>query len=147
MLSLLLMPEWYLILLGLGLLAILGRSYETPVDCAAGASCSRSAPLVQAWRSAGGATFHHPPRSAVSRFGLRMFTAVSVRHAADRAPDGTNAFTGSLRCEVSLLAFARLVRCRYQIWSETWRAPAEWLEGVERVLRAEGRSNAAGGRF
>ncbi|PYT15197.1 MAG: glycosyl transferase [Acidobacteria bacterium] len=146
MLSLLLMPEWYLILLGLGLLAMVGRSYEPlwiawPVFLLATAT-----PLLQAWRSAGGATFLEPPQSALAAFGLRMLTAfLYVLQPIAR-------LSGRMRYGLSPLRSLATGFCaprpiRHQIWSETWRAPAQWLEGVERVLRAEGAAALRGGDF
>jgi len=146
MLSLLLMPEWYLILLALGLLAMLGRSYERlwialPVLLLAAAT-----PMVQAWRSAGGATFHHPPRSAMRSFGLRLLTAfLYVLQPIARLSGRMRYGLTPLRSLATGFCTPRLRR--YQIWSETWRAPAEWLEGIERVLRAEGAATLRGGDF
>jgi GT2 family glycosyltransferase len=136
-LSALLMPEWYLILFSLGALAVLSRQYDRlgivfPLFIVAAA-----APLIQAWRSAAGSTFASPPQSAAERWGLRFFTALLyVLQPIAR-------LWGRMRYGISPWrtkgnGFCAPRPMGYQIWSESWQAPAQWLETVERDVRSTG---------
>ncbi len=145
-LAALLMPEWYLVLLGLGLLAALGRNYGRlwmflPIFFMASA-----APLIQAWRSAAAATFLEPPRSAAGRLKLRFLTAfLYVLQPIARLWGRIQYGLAPWRKHVSGFSVPR--RVKYQVWSETWRDPAQWLETVEQIVRAAGATVVRGQDF
>src|SRR5437867_10457793 len=73
-LSALLMPEWYLVLFGLGMLAALGW-HDRPWIPLLLFILAATAPIIQAWRSASAAVFPSPPRSATEGLVLRLLTA------------------------------------------------------------------------
>ena len=145
-LSALLMPEWYLVLIGLGLLAALGRGYGqlwmfSPVFFLASA-----APLFQAWRSAAAATFPEPPQSSAERLKLRLLTAfLYVLQPIARLWGRIQYGLSPWRRHVTGFSLPR--RMRYQVWSETWRDPTQWLEAIEQIVRTGGATVLRGQDF
>ena len=145
-LSALLLPEWYLILLGLGLLAALGRNYGRLWIALPVFILSASAPVIQAWRSASRATFAEPPQSAVARLGLQLLTAsLYILQPIAR-------LTGRMAYGLSPWRRHGTGFCvprprRYQIWSEIWLSPTQWLKAVEQRVRVAGGTVLRGGDF
>jgi len=104
------------------------------------------APVVQAWRSAGGAIFAGPPRPALERLGLRLLTTAlyilqPIARLSGRMGYGLSPWRNQGKC------FCIPRRMSHQIWSETWRSPAEWLETIERGVRITGSKSLRGGDF
>jgi GT2 family glycosyltransferase len=145
-LSVLLMPEWYLILLGLGLLAALGRQYGRLGIAFPLFILAAAAPLIQAWRGASASTFAAPSPSAAGRLGLRFLTALLyVLQPLAR-------LWGRMRYGISpwrtlCRGFCAPRPMKYQLWSESWHTPAQWLETMERKVRSTGAGAFRGGDF
>jgi GT2 family glycosyltransferase len=145
-LSALLMPEWYLILFGLGLLTLLSRQYDRIGIAFPLFILAAAAPLIQAWRSASACTFAEPPQSAAERLGLRCLTALLyVLQPLAR-------LWGRMRYGISPWRTLGTGFCaprpkKYQLWSESWQAPAQWLETLEREVRSTGAAAFRGGDF
>jgi hypothetical protein len=145
-LSALLMPEWHLIVLACGLLAALGWNYgplriALPVFIVAAA-----APVAQAWRSARRAAVPGPPRYEARRLVLRLVTTLlyivqPIARLAGRMSYGLSPWRRH-GC-----GFRTPRRMNDQVWSETWREPWQWMEAVEKTLRAAGLPVLRGGDF
>src|SRR6266478_2444133 len=144
--STLLMPEWYLIVFGLGLVAAVGWKCERlwmtlPLFLlAAGTS------IIQAWRSTAGAIFATAPRSATERLRLRFFTAFlyllqPVARLCGRLQYGLSPWRTQAK------GFSIPYPMNYQVWRESWQAPAQWMETVERLVRVAGATVLRGGDF
>jgi GT2 family glycosyltransferase len=146
-LSLPMMPEWYLILLFLGGLGVLGFWWE-PLRLAwlVLGVCL----ILTAWQALGSAAracFPDSSRRAIPLWVLRGITAsLFVLQPLAR-------LWGRLRNGLSpwrrrghrgwLLPLPR----RKAIWSENWKAQAERLEALEKALRAQGAVVRAGGDY
>jgi hypothetical protein len=146
LLSVLLMPEWYLILTAVGLFAALGWHNDRLQIATPAFLVAAAAPILQAWRSTAGAIFPVPPQSAGERVCLRVGTAfLHILQPIAR-------LWGRLRYGISPWRRRGTGFClprlrKYQIWSETWKAPEHWLEQLERALRAAGAAPLRGGDF
>jgi GT2 family glycosyltransferase len=137
--SLPLMPEWYLVVLGLALLAGLGvlSTALRPASLLFVAAASLS--VYQAGRAARRARF---PADSVDRMGrpwLMIVTAMLhlVQPAARLLGRLRHGLTPWRRRGATL--FQLPLPRRAQIWSETWLAPENLLSSVEGVLRITGR--------
>jgi len=144
-LSVLLMPEWYLIVLFLGLTTVLCQDYERLRLAALLFLLALSVPVVQAWRSVARATFP-AVQSATERLALRLFTATlyilqPIARLWGRVQHGLSPW----RKRAAGFCAPRLKQ--YQIWSEVWQAPTRWLEAVEEALRPTGGPALRGGDF
>ncbi|HEY3215384.1 MAG TPA: glycosyltransferase [Candidatus Eisenbacteria bacterium] len=145
--SLALMPEWYLVIAGLGLLSGLGLAWR-PLQIAAPLwALSMAVPILQAWHSAGRAPAARAPASWLERLTRRPFTALlhllqpvarlrgRLRHGLTpwryRGPGG--------------LALPR--RRTLSLWSEHWRSAERRLGALEAELRAGGGVVRSGGEF
>ena len=143
-LSLLLMPEWYLIVLILGITTTLCWRSEGLRMTAPLFLLSVAAPIIQAWHSSSRATFLQPPKSALARLGLRLFTAfLYILQPIAR-------LSGRLRYGMAPWRMHRDGFCvpyprRYSVWSETWQSPGHWLGVVERSIRSMGAPPLRGG--
>src|SRR5262249_48113733 len=130
-LSALVMPEWYLVLLGLGLLALLGRNCERLWIALPMFLLAAAVPIVQAWRSTGRASFAVPPQRAVERLALRLLTGVLYILQPIARLWGRIAY-GLSPWRRHAAGFRLPVPMNYAIWSENWQAPARWLEALEK---------------
>ena len=146
LLSVLLMPEWYLILFVLGLFAALGHHYGRFQIAGLVFLLAVTIPVLQAWRSSRGATVSTPPRSQINCAGFRVCTAfLYLLQPFAR-------LWGRLRYGIAPWrkrgqGFC-LPRARsYDIWTETWRAPEQWLERLEKTIRSAGAASLRGGAF
>jgi hypothetical protein len=145
--ALTLMPEWYLLLSGLGALAVLGTIWR-PLLLASGVlSLALAATLGRALVSAWQAPFREPGVAPLQRFGMRSLTALlfviqplarlsgRLRHGLTpwrhRGPTGF------------VLPWPR----QTWIWSERWRSPDVWLDTLERLLEAQGARVRRAGDF
>jgi GT2 family glycosyltransferase len=135
--SLLLVPEWYLIIGALAVLSALGSvwrplSYVLPLFMlAAGAS------LAQAALSAARACFTSVPRSRVARLPLQVLTAFlhllqPLARLCGRLRYGLTPWRHSMPWR--LLPRPR----KLAIWSERWQDPIKRLQDVEAALRTCG---------
>jgi O-antigen biosynthesis protein len=146
MLSAILMPEWYLIVFGLGLIALLERNRERLWIALPLFFIAQAAPIFLAWRSAAAALRAAGPRSAAERLRLQSVTAFLYILQPIARLYGRMQY-GLSPCLVHATGFWTPRPRRYQIWSETWQAHSQWLEGIERVVRATGSTALRGGDF
>jgi GT2 family glycosyltransferase len=136
-LSLPLMPEWYLVLLTLAALSLLGSAWKPLSAAVPLLLLAIGAPLVQAVLAAERASFTEAPGSRLAEWKLRALTAflhllqplarlcgrmgwglTPWRHSGARGP--------------------ALPRPReFVLWSEQWQSAEERLRTLEAVLRAE----------
>jgi O-antigen biosynthesis protein len=145
--SLPLMPEWFLVIGLLGLLSLLGLSWPpllwtTPLLLAAIA-----APIIQAVLSAIKAEFPTPRTDRFERFKLQLLTAVlhlmqplarligRLRHGLTPIRNRTGSSTP--------VHWGR----QTTVWSETWLAPAVWVENLRRSFVARKVPVRSGGNF
>lgn len=145
-LSVLLMPEWYLIVSFLGIASGLCWSQERLWIVLPMFILSITAPVIQAWRSSERATIPHATLSRTGRMGLRLLTAFfyilqPIARLSGRLQYGLAPWRTYRR------GFCTPFPRKYEVWSETWQAPAQWLETVERVLQTSGIPALRGGEF
>jgi GT2 family glycosyltransferase len=133
-----LMPEWYLVIAGLGALSAIGILWAPLLWALPLLTLAAGATLAQAGLSAARASFANPPRSLVARARLYGLTALlSLLQPLAR-------LWGRLRFGltpwrergVAGLAFPWLATC--SIWSEQWQAPTQWLRFAESAVRVQG---------
>jgi hypothetical protein len=136
--SLPLLPEWYLLIIGLAGLTSLGAVWPPLRFAAIALALAVAAVLGQAARSALRARLRDRPRSRLSHWKMRslIFGLHLVQPAArliGRLRDGLVPWRPR--------APARWTTPRPMqrtVWSETWRQHTDWLEALERALRSEG---------
>jgi hypothetical protein len=141
--SLPLMPEWYLFVVVLAALGVLGALWAPlrlvwPLLAAA-----IGLPILQSWRAARQARFC----AVLTRSDRRRLVALTAGlHLAQPAAR----LVGRLRHGLTPWRSAGGARFelplprRLRIWSETWRSPEDWLVAVEAGLRTAGRRVARG---
>ncbi len=133
-----LLPEWYLLILGLAGLTALGALWPPLHFAAVGVALALAAVIAQAARSAARTRLRDKPRSRLSRWKMRSL--IFGLHLAQPAAR----LIGRLRH--GLAPWKPRVEARWTPprptqkthWSEHWRAPTEWLEALEGELRAAG---------
>ncbi len=147
LLSLPLMPEWYLVVLTLAVLSALGTGWKPLLAAVPLLVLAIGAPLVQAILAAERASFSNMPRSRFAELQLRGLTAfLHLLQPLAR-------LYGRLRW--GLTPWRRrgapgpvLPRPReFVIWSEQWQPPETRLQAVERAIRAEGAVAPRGGDY
>jgi GT2 family glycosyltransferase len=145
--SFLLVPEWYLIIVGLALLSALGALWEPLLAALPLLAAAIAVPLFQAIWSASQASYPTEPQTRVDRLKLCALTA--LLHLLQRlarllgrrgyglipwwrrkAPDRRFPWPQTLA-----------------VWSETWRAAEEWLLSLETTLRQQGAVVVRGGDY
>jgi O-antigen biosynthesis protein len=145
--SLTMMPEWYLVIIVLAALSLLGIFWVPLLIAAPLLVLAVAALLVQATRSAARASFTSTPQSRLSRLKLHSLTAFlyllqPLARLSGRLRYG---LTPWRRRGPPGLRFPRPQK--FTIWSECWRAPAEWLQSIEAVLQASGAYVRRGDNF
>jgi len=148
LLSLALMPEWYLVIITLIAISALG-TLSTPLLFALPvAACAVALPLLQAGLSAARAPFAGAPRSSAwEMFRLRGLTA--FLHLLQPLARLRGRLAGGLtlwrRGRMSGLAFPRART--FRIWTERWRAHEERLRSLKVALCANRAIVQAGGDY
>lgn len=145
--SLPLMPEWYLVLAALAGLSALGALWLPLLAALPLLGIGVGVLLVQAVRGGVRARFATPPRSRAHDLALRALTAVlylvqPVARLAGRLRHGLTPWRGR---GVARTATPR-VRAPHR-WSERWRSPEDWSGQVEASLVAQGAAFRRGGDF
>ncbi len=146
-LSLPMMPEWFLILLLMGGLGVLGFSWAPLRWAWAVLGASFLITLWQAMGSALRARFSEASREALPQWALRgltagLFLVQPVARLWGRLKNGLSPWRRRGK-KAGLLPLPR----RRAIWSENWKAQAERLGALEKILRAEGAMLRPGGEF
>jgi O-antigen biosynthesis protein len=145
--ALTLMPEWYLIIIALSVLSLLGILWSPLLLSLLLLALAVGTLLIQATLSAARASFTDEPRSHFARLKLRGLTAfLHLLQPLAR-------LYGRLRYGLSpwRLRGASGLRLPWprisSIWSESWRASVEWLQSIEVALRAVGTYIRRGGDY
>jgi len=147
LLSLPLMPEWYLIVLFLAGLSLLG-ALSAPLLCALPLlAIAILAPLAQAILSAARASFTSNPRTATARLKLRGLTmllhlAQPLARLKGRLQHGLNPW----RQRVTH-GFSWPWPRTSTLWSESWQAPEDWLRSLQETLKTQGAVVLTGGNY
>jgi len=146
LLSLPLMPEWYLVVAGLAVLSLLGLSWPPLLWALPLLAIAVAAPVAQAVLSAARAEFPKSPATLQERVKRRIVTA--YMHLAQPLAR----LIGRLRH--GLTPWRRLgngiafpVTVERTLWRESWRAPEEWVETLEKELKADGIPVRRGGDY
>jgi GT2 family glycosyltransferase len=141
------MPEWFLIIALLALVAAFGALWAPLLWAIPLLGLAITAPLVQACLSAAQASFSQDARSVLSLAGLRAITAMLyvVQPVARLWGRLHNGLTPWRRRGTPHFAWPRP---RTDIlWSERWQAPEKRLASMEAILRAQGAVVARGGDY
>jgi GT2 family glycosyltransferase len=147
LLSLTLLPEWYLLVAFLAALGVLSAAW-TPLRITLPLGALAAAAIVlQAIRSGARARLRRDGRTRLARLGLRALVAwLHVVQPAAR-------LWGRLRHGLDPWRLRSLPRWTFprpmqiQLWSERWRAPQEWLGELEQSLRRTRALVREGGDF
>jgi hypothetical protein len=136
LLSLPLMPEWYYLVTALAALALLGLSWPPLAAFAPLALLALAAPLVQAALAASRASFPEPASGAGERW--RRWLLVCFMHLqqpmARLIGRRRHGLTPWRRRGVA----DAIGQAPSQLWSESWRAPEDWVAALEAALRGDG---------
>jgi hypothetical protein len=143
----LLMPEWYLVVLVCALLTALGAVWRPLLMVAPLLAFSAAVPIAQAVRSAARARFPRREPSLRTRAERAALTALLhlIQPAArlyGRLRNGLDPWR--LR---GLSGWRLPVTTSRAIWSEQWTPASRWLEAVESILGEEGAPVERGGAF
>jgi O-antigen biosynthesis protein len=139
------MPEWYVVVLGLGGLSALSLLWPKLIAVLPFFVLAASATIGQAILSAAQASFPSAPRSRLTRLKLYVLTAVlhllqPLARLWGRARHGLTAFR--LRGPRGMMfPFPR----KNTLWSENWRSPEEALGSLALSLRKDGAVLVHGG--
>ena len=145
--SLLLMPEWYLVILALAALSALGALWKPLLFVLPLLTLAVGTPAVQAALSAAHASFPSAPRSRVGRLRLRGLTAClhllqPLARLCGRLPSGLSPWRRRGTRGFSLPRVRTLT-----LWSERWQVDHEWLRSLESALRTLGAVVQRGGEY
>lgn len=142
-----LLPEWYLVILALGWISVLGLRWSLFMLALPLLVLAVAAPVAQAVLSGARVSSFVSARSRAARFGLCGLTAfLHLLQPLAR-------LCGRLRYEltpwrkrgVTGVAFPRLRN--FKIWSERWQSAAQRLGFLETALTATGVSVSRGGHY
>jgi GT2 family glycosyltransferase len=144
--SLPLMPEWYGVILALAGFSLLGLSWPPLAWCFALLAAAVVAPLAQALRSAAEARWASSSASRGARAGRFLLTAFlhlvqPLARLSGRLRHGLTPW----RRRVPELA--GILPGSATLWSESWRAPEDWLGEIRETTAATGAVVLAGGEF
>jgi glycosyltransferase involved in cell wall biosynthesis len=145
--SLTLMPEWYLVMLALACISLLGLMWQPLLLTVPLFIVALAATISQAVVSAAGASFSSEPLSGVSRFWMRALTGVLhfLQPLARLTGRISHGLTPWRRYGATHFAFPRPRTAA--IWAEHWRTPGQWLWSFQKVTRACGATVQWGGDY
>jgi O-antigen biosynthesis protein len=144
--SLPLMPEWFLLIAVLGVLALLGLTWPPLLWAVPPLCLAAAAPLAQAIASAIKADL---PRQLSVGQRLRMRSVTALLHLLQPIARLKGRMTYGLtpwRRRGGTLAVARLVDV-HAMWCEVGRSPQEWLEEMVATIREQNAVVVTGGEF
>jgi GT2 family glycosyltransferase len=145
--SLLLMPEWYLVIIIIAVLSIFGILWTPLLFALPLLPLAVGAPLAQAVLSASHASFSSAPQSLIDQLKLRSLTA--ILHMLQPLAR----LCGRLRHRLTpwrqhgVPYFALPWPRTTMVWNERWQAPEERLQHIEAALRADGAIILRGGNY
>jgi GT2 family glycosyltransferase len=145
--SMLLMPEWYLVVLGLATLVALGLVWRPLLLAAPLLALAVIAPIAQALRSAARARFARREPSFPVRLGRAGCTAFLhlIQPAARLYGRLRNGLDPWRRRGLRGWTWPR--EESRAIWSERWVPASRWLESLESILQADAAPAERGGHF
>jgi glycosyltransferase involved in cell wall biosynthesis len=138
-------PEWYLVILALAGLSLLGGFWGPLLWAVPLLVLAGGATLVQVGLSAAQADFPNAPRYRASMFKRRLLTAFlhliqPMARLAGRIQNGLTIWRLQVPRERDMHAPRQLA-----LWSESWQAPEVKLKEIEDRLRAQGATLVHGG--
>ena len=141
-----LMPEWYLVIGALAGLAVLGLSWSPLLWIAPLLVLAISAPIAQAALAAYRAQFPVPPKSFGQRVQRRSLTFLlhlmqPVARLIGRLQHGLTPWRRRQLLTMKVTPTERT------FWSETWKAPEQWIAELESALRRDGAIVVHGGNW
>jgi hypothetical protein len=141
-----LLPEWYLVILAVGWLAVLGIHWKPFLLALPLLFVAVAAPVAQAVLSGTRASFSIS-HSRATRIGLCGLTALLhlLQPLARLWGRLCYDLTPWRKRGVSGIAYPRLRH--FKIWSERWQDAAQWLVSVEAAVRDTGVSVSRGGDY
>jgi GT2 family glycosyltransferase len=146
-----LMPEWVFLVAALAVLALLGLSWPPLLWALPLLGLAIAAPLAQAAIAATRAQFPLPAASGtekVQRWVLTfaMHLMQPLARLKGRVDHGLTPWRrrGPAALDAPSVPHAKAPP---SIWSETWRAPEQWVEALEAAARAQGAIVRRGGDF
>ncbi|AFY86413.1 glycosyltransferase [Chroococcidiopsis thermalis] len=146
--TLLLMPEWYLVVMVLVGLSLLGGVLWTPMWLISPlALVAIAATLIQVCRSAAQAKFPNQPKSHFDRWRRYSLTAVlyllqPLARLKGRFRYGLQPWRWYGMSNLAL-PLARVAT----LWSASWHAPQSWLTSIETAIQSAGHRVQRGGNF
>jgi GT2 family glycosyltransferase len=142
-----LMPEWYLVILVLAAMSLVGLSWHPLLAALPFLGLAVAAPVAQAALAATRAHFPEAPRSTGAK--IERWILVFVMHVIQplarligRLKHGLTPWRRRQRTPLAMPA-----RNRSEIWSETWRPAEAWVAELEAAIRSEGGVVIHGGDF
>ena len=146
LLSLPLMPEWYLVIAALALFSLLGLSWTPLLWTLPLLALALAAPLAQAALAAARATFALPPSSISEKIQRRVLTFLlhlmqPLARLIGRIEHGLTPWRR--RAGGTTAPPAR----RTPFWSEIWKTPEAWIAELETAVRAQGAIVTRGGEM
>ncbi len=141
------MPEWYLVIAGLGVLSALGVLWTPMLLALPLLALAIGAPLVQAARSGARASFASSPQTRLARLRLQSLTA-SLHLLQPLARLYGRLRSGLAPCRRrGVQGVAPPWPRTSTIWSERWQTPTERLQSLEAALRGDGVLVRRGGGY
>lgn len=144
--SLPLMPEWYGVILALAAFSLLGLLWAPLGGSLVLLAAAVVAPVAQALSSASRAQWTRAPASRRARAGRFLLTV--FLHLVQPLARLTGRLRHGLtpwRRRLPKLAF--VLPKSVTLWSETWRAPEDWLGQIRETIAATGAVVLTGGDF
>lgn len=141
-----LLPEWYLVILGLAGLTALGFAWTPMFLFLPFLALASGLLIAQAWLAAANASFPIARRSTRARFALRGLTFIlhlvqPLARLVGRRWDAISLF----RRNLPDTAWPR--RHTFAVWCEQWQPPEERLQALEACLRKDRAYVFRGGDF
>jgi len=140
------MPEWYFVLVVLGVLTALGASWLPLLWLSPVLLAGTSLTLLQAFCSADRARFHPEPRSTLRRVGLQLLVvSLHLFQPAARLLGRVQHGLGPWRFK----GFARVTPLPIirSFWSERWQSIESRLSEIKTILEQSGAVVVTGGDF
>jgi GT2 family glycosyltransferase len=144
--ALLTMPEWYLVIAGLGVVSLFGLLWPALLFALPLFGLALAAPVVQAIKSASRASFPSPLTSRSAR--MRRYALTALLHFLQPIARLHGRLQWGLSPWRHSAAGVVLPRLRVEsVWSEEWRDSAVWLSDLETAFRDQGMIVQRGGDF
>jgi GT2 family glycosyltransferase len=142
------MPEWYLVILVLAVLSLLGLSWWPLLGALPLLLLAVAAPITQAAIAATRAQFPVRPITAVGRLNRRLLTFfMHLMQPMARLNGRIRHGLTPWRRRGAAADSPRSAQAPTSIWSETWRAPEQWVALLEAALREDGAIVRHGGDY